>query len=397
MKRVDLYEMYKAPGTHQPPSLSALKNDTMYPNMNSIEYRNKSILIDKVPARIPPFFETFDVNDNETVILGANTYNDRIWAGTLWGYDKFTDISGNINGKELFCLNFDAPITNLRFFESSMVSLIFSCRMYITNYGELKKKNILFSQFQILVTDANGSIQMWSTQSAARNQNGYSLYSISKKAEHVGLILSLDVLSSGENGLKAITGSSDSCIKIWNVGPCDLVSEKTYRYAHADAVTDIASKPDSESCFLTSSRDKSISMWDYRLATPVVNYYEGDFPYNTISWSTDLAQILAGNERGEIHVFDSRNLKTIFQQIQGFSHKPIHKIKVNCNNDNLVAVLGQSKVVKVFDMKNDFKLVYENDSAIDYVRDVHWCRDNSDSFYSIGWNKTAAVHSVIPS
>lgn len=232
---------------------------------------------------------------------------------------------------------------------------------------------------------------MWSTQSPVRNESGYSLFDISKKSEHIGLILAMDITS---NRKKAITGSSDCCLKIWTIGPCDLVSDKTYRYAHGDAITEIANKPSSDFCFLTSSRDKSISLWDYRLQLPVVDCHDGEFGYSTVSWATNHTQLLAGNERGDVHIFDSRNLKSILKQVKGFSNKPVHKIKTNPNNDNLVAVLGQSNVVKVFDIKNDFKLIYENDSSNDYVRDVHWCRDNSNTFYSIGWNKQSGIHKV---
>lgn len=122
MKRVDLYEMFKTPATHQPPDVSALTNNSMYPNMNSIEYRNKSILYQKFAPKLLPFFETFDVNDNGTVICGANTYTDRVWTGALYGYNKFTDIDGNKNGKELFVLNYTSSVTKLLFLEPSMVS-----------------------------------------------------------------------------------------------------------------------------------------------------------------------------------------------------------------------------------------------------------------------------------
>lgn len=235
---------------------------------------------------------------------------------------------------------------------------------------------------------------MWSTQSAVRNQHGYSLYNISKRSEHAGIILSMDVINKLENGKKAITGSTDCCIKIWNVGPCEIVSEKTYRYAHTDAVTDIACKPDSEFCFLSCSKDKNISLWDYRMSIPVVDWYEGEYAYNTVTWSTDHTQILAGNHHGDIHVFDSRTLKTILRQVQGFDHNQVHKIKANSDNDNLVAILGQSNVVKVFDIKNDFNLIYENKTANDFVRDVQWCRDDRNKFYTVGWDKEIAVHTV---
>lgn len=74
MRHVD--EMYRTPVSHQPPPISELASNTMYPNMNSIKYHHKPISNDKTPNRMYPFFETFDINDNRTVILAVSTYND---------------------------------------------------------------------------------------------------------------------------------------------------------------------------------------------------------------------------------------------------------------------------------------------------------------------------------
>lgn len=119
MKRVDLYEMYKTPATHQPPDVSALTNSTMYPNMNSVEYR--SITFENT-TKLLPFFETFDVNDNGKVVVAANAYTDPLWCGALYGYNDFADIDGNKNGKELFALSYTTSITKLLFLDSTTVS-----------------------------------------------------------------------------------------------------------------------------------------------------------------------------------------------------------------------------------------------------------------------------------
>lgn len=243
---------------------------------------------------------------------------------------------------------------------------------------------------------------MWSTQSAMRGKNGCCVYNIAKKAEHIGLVLSMDTLGDNTDELKAVTGSSDCCLKLWHIGACDVVSEKTYLHAHADAITGLAASPESKFCFVSCSRDKSISHWDYRVPTPVVDFYESDFAYNDIAWSVPNgghAQIVAGNECGEIHVFDSRNIKSLLKRLQGFSGKPVYRMKFNSNNiergnKNLVAVLGQSNVVKVFDTGNGYNLIYESNGASDFVRDVHWCHGDANKFYTVGWSEHTAVHEI---
>lgn len=46
---------------------------------------------------------------------------------------------------------------------------------------------------------------------------------------------------------KAVTGSSDGCMKIWTIETCDIVSELMFRNAHAYSINDISTKPDSDS------------------------------------------------------------------------------------------------------------------------------------------------------
>lgn len=120
MKHVDLAEMYKTPKYHQPPDISGLTNDTMYPNMNSIEYRNKPLVNNPTPVKRYNFLERIDIDENGMVAVAANTYTNRIWSGALWGYKNFDD---TVTNKNIFALDCKAPITNLKYIEASMVRL----------------------------------------------------------------------------------------------------------------------------------------------------------------------------------------------------------------------------------------------------------------------------------
>lgn len=65
---------------------------------------------------------------------------------------------------------------------------------------------------QFLLTTANGTIQLWSPKSEVRSINEYCLFMIGECNEHIGIVLSMDLLMNG--GIKAVTGSSDCCIKV---------------------------------------------------------------------------------------------------------------------------------------------------------------------------------------
>lgn len=365
MNRVDLVEMYRIPDSYKPPPVSELQTCTSYPNLNSIEYRE--LPIQETTLRLNSFYELLEANgDQSTMILAANAYTNRLWNGSLYGYEKFHDIG--VKEKESFKLILDASITNLRFIEPTM----------------------------LILSNARGSLQLWSTQSEIRKQTGYSLFNIAKKTEHIGIIQAMDILRY--DNLKVITASTDKCIKLWNVGPCDLVSERTYRYAHSDCINGVASKPNSNSVFCICSSDQSFSIWDYRLSVPVVNEHEKHIVrYTTCNWlinGSGIDSIYLGDECGNVQIFDSRNIENPVKLLN-VHDRPIHKIKPYPNG-NLLAILGQSNTIKVFDGNYNFKQIYFNSNANDFIRDICWKNGNtSKTFYSIGWNKQVKEHKII--
>ena len=117
MPRVDLVKAFQTPASYQPPEVSQLSGSTYYPNLNSIEYRNKNA---DGSTKFSAFLSAIDVNEVGTVVIASNDYNSRKWTGSFWGYEKFEDV-GVLN-KELFKSAYDAPITSLRFIEGNMVS-----------------------------------------------------------------------------------------------------------------------------------------------------------------------------------------------------------------------------------------------------------------------------------
>lgn len=221
-----------------------------------------------------------------------------------------------------------------------------------------------------------------------RNETGYNLYNISKKSEHVGFTLALDLL--GSKNEKAVTGSSvDNCIKVWNIGPCDLVSEFTYRNAHCDAVTGISSKPDDGHVFASCSRDRTLSIWDTRNIRPAVDWFDGKYAYTTVRWfmHNGVEHLFAGDETGNLNVHDPRNMSCVADIVTVHS-RPILKIK---ENDDLIAVLSQSNVIHVLDITTQYSETYTNSNADDFVRDALW--KGKQEFYSIGWDSKVSKHS----
>lgn len=363
---VDFRTLFQTPRSHCPPKDTELAGSTQYPNLNSIEFRHLESDLNSVQSS--PFHEIIESNNDESfVFLATSSYTGRLWTGSLFGYENFDDVGKP--AKEKLKHSIDSNIKGLRFIAEQM----------------------------ILLTTSNGSIQLCSTQSAVRNENGYNLYLVSKKTEHIGIIEAFDVFNNGNAKNKAVTGSTDGCIKVWNIGPCDLLSEKTYEYAHSAAIKTISSKPNSDALFASCSADQRLAIWDIRSRTPIVAHCTNPTVANSAcSWerTNGAERLYLGDISGNVNIYDPRKLDAILSTQRLFD-RPIFKFKSNANSTS-ICVLANSPTIKVLSSDKDKGLLYENSTATDYVRDIHWLKENNSaqqSFYSVGWSSGVHKHS----
>lgn len=168
---------FSKPTDYNPPSDRELSGNTQFPNLNSVEYRYRP---HDDTINLLPFYERLEANpDQTTILLVTNSYTNRLWNSTVMGFTRFADV---VKGdSSIIQLGFDANVTGCQFLDRTMV----------------------------LFTTASGSIQLWSTQSEIRKKNGYNLYQVSKKSEHIGSITSFCVMKD-----KAVTGAMDGCLKV---------------------------------------------------------------------------------------------------------------------------------------------------------------------------------------
>lgn len=360
MERKDLADVYKFPVWHQPPTdINAMQACTQYPNINSTEYR--LLGIEETTTPLFSFFEWLESNDAQsTTVLATNSYVGRIWHGTIWGYGNLNDVGQP--DKEVFKLKLGATTTALRFIEANL----------------------------LLVTNANGSVQLWSTQSEMRRKNGYSLFNIAKKTEHTGIILAMDVMRSNGDTM-VVTGATDRSIRIWNIGACELATERVYRNAHVDSVTGITSKSDG-ALFCSCSRDRTFSIWDFRVTKPVIDYHEGhSVGYTTCKWNGN--HIYVGDESGKLQVYDTRKGYDGPMTTVDVFDRPIHKIRLN--GDKSMALLGETSRMTILDQRDVHNVLYEYDSNDDYVRDVCWYNDmGGKQCLTVGYNAHVKTHKL---
>lgn len=243
-----------------------------------------------------------------------------------------------------------------------------------------------------MLSDASGLLELWSTAAEVRSKHGYCLFNVGHQSQHVGIVVSMDLCRADPT--KALTGASDGCLKVWDIGAGDLCSLNTFDNAHAGSICAISSSPISAETFVTCSRDRSVCMWDKRLTPrPVIAYADNlSFAYTCVYWSkvAECAeQILVGDETGCIYVLDSRNMRTHVNRAQP-CESAIHKMQFN--DGNLLAVLEQSSRLQVLNAANDEfgKVIYDNRDAFDCVRSVHWTAPRE--LVATGWDSQLRKH-----
>lgn len=362
---VNISEFFKVPFDYNAPQDTDLDGSTQYPNLNSIEFRNRQIKKTEDPLT---FYEILEANeDQSTLLLATNSYNRRLWNGAVLGYKQFADV-GKPNA-ELIRLPFDSNVTSIHFLDKVLV----------------------------FFTTASGSVEFWSTQCEIRQKNGYNFFQVAKKAEHFGIVTAFSILG---NQKKAVTGAMDGCLKVWKVEPCDLVSERTYRGAHHEVITAVSAKPKSNDMFASCSRDRFLSIWDLRSRLPIISLCKNEEFANTAClWSegNGVEKLYLGDDTGTLYIYDPRKLNT-FLATQRILDRPIHKLKMNPTNE-LIGVLGHTNTFKVINTSLEMDTIYSNSNAVDYVRDICWVNNKNrpqKSFISVGWSEHVKYHSIQP-
>lgn len=309
-----------------------------------------------------PFFELLETNEPQsTFVLAANSYVGRIWNASLFLYSTAGDVGSP--RRHALRSKVGATVSNLRFITDK----------------------------RFLLTDYLGSLQMWSTQSEARNDHRYCPLTIAARREHSRDINALDLFGGKTS---AVTVSSDRFIRIWSVDAADLVSTQAFKDAHSDEINDVSIKVNASSVFSSCSADKSLCVWDTRSSRPKVSFHEShSYAYTACKWLPS-GHLCTGDQSGNIHFLDARRLQAPLISVQVFG-RSIYRLKI-CRN--LLAVIGNTNELKVFDISTrNVELLYADQSADDFVRDVCWIKtkgSKTNRFCSIGYNQHVMEHTV---
>lgn len=165
------------------------------------------------------------------------------------------------------------------------------------------------------------------------------------KEEHDGLVTCIDRKFNSE---KAVSGSSDCRIKIWDLN--EALSIRTFR-GHDYPITSLTLNPLDVNCMISTSEDGRAVVWDMRKSKPGFNLNHGLKSYPTCSaWSAhDSYRIILGNATGHIGIYDLRNMSL------GTVHKVHERLirQVKINSSKLLSTASDDTTSKVFHSMSD--------------------------------------------
>ncbi|KAL1456950.1 hypothetical protein WDU94_001633 [Cyamophila willieti] len=334
-----------------------------------------------VPPNIDKHLEFVEISSDGELLLGSSNLNGCYWTGSIWYFLE----PGNAPQREKVYsgLNCDSGICDGKF----------------------------LSENKVIIGEDLGMVSILHLHKDKTFKKEHSKFTVeSSRSEHDHAVLSVSV--SGDKQ-KAVTGSMDKCIKVWDVSSNkDLQSEHTYRPAHKDHVTSVAMKQEGSTVFASCSLDGAALLWDTRMPKPAQVIYEDvAIGLKSVAWYTD-NQLVIGSTLGELCVSDTRT-RGLTSQTNVSSPRPIHRIVVH---KNFVAVCSDDTYVRVIDMNKlsssesgdsitsstilsnsvtNPAVIYSDGKHKDYVRGLTWAPD-SGTLISCAWDRQVLSHNIGP-
>jgi len=217
------------------------------------------------------------------------------------------------------------------------------------------------------------------------------------KQEHDSLVLSL---ATNLNSNIALSGSSDTRIKVWNLN--DELSINTFK-GHEGAVCSLTMNPKCTDVFLSCSEDNTALFWDLRKEKPaslIPHQFKG-YPSSSAWSSLDANLIALGAENGQLAIFDVRNMKLdqSFAMIKS-NNGYIRRVEFNPRK-NVIAIAAEDCKTQVYKLNNSSVLnesnlekIYENKNHMDYVTDIAWNPLDFSEYLTSSWDGTLKNHKI---
>lgn len=160
---------------------------------------------------------------------------------------------------------------------------------------------------------------------------------------HSGVAIAADWLPGGE---QAVTAGWDKLACIWDTQTGELLQQLS---GHDEELTHAATHPSSR-LVVTSSKDCTFRLWDFRESIHSVSVFQGHQDTVTSAVFTHEAnQVVSGSDDRSARIWDLRNMRTPVAMIQ--SDSSVNRISVS--QSGLIAIPFDNRNVRIYDLNGN--------------------------------------------
>lgn len=206
---------------------------------------------------------------------------------------------------------------------------------------------------------------------------------------HSGVVISGDWFPGGE---QVVTGGWDRLSCVWDVSTGELLHQMG---GHDEELTHTATHA-TQRLVVTSSKDSTFRLWDFREAIHSVMVFQGHQDSVTSSvFVPNTEYIVSGSDDRSAKVWDLRNMRTAVATIQ--SDSAVNRL--SANSAGLIAVPYDNRNVRLFDLSGNRLARLPRSSRQGHARMVcstAWAEDYTQrpNLFTVGFDRAVLGWSV---
>ncbi|XP_054707134.1 WD repeat-containing protein 37-like isoform X2 [Uloborus diversus] len=156
---------------------------------------------------------------------------------------------------------------------------------------------------------------------------------------HIGVVIAADWLAGGD---QVITASWDRTANVYDVQTGELVTQLV---GHDQELTNTCTHP-TQRLVVTSSKDTTFRLWDFREAIHSVSVFQGHTDPVTSATFASGDKVVSGSDDRTVKVWDLKNMRSPLTTIRLDS--PVNRLAVS--NQLVIAIPHDNRHVRLFDL-----------------------------------------------
>jgi methylosome protein 50 len=288
------------------------------------------------------------------LLLGASCLTGRYWLGSLWFYQT-PETAPNAD-KWTAGVQLEAGICDAEWVDTT----------------------------HVVVGLDTGGIALW------KLEDDYRTFVLSQAAAgHDGLVTRVSVVC---DKTKAVSGSHDRCIKLWDLSNTSLIY---VAQAHSDLVSCVDCHPSEPEMFVSCGQDGRILVWDKRKPkhASILNKTPLLHTPTCVKWQPGgVHKMAVGSESGQIAILDTR--MGVDNYLTSNPHtRSVYSLQFCATRPSLLASISEDCTTVVTTVDEDGLIeAYRDITHQDFVHGLAWSSESQ--LYTCGWDARVLSHNL---